>query len=556
VDAELATVTYIDPSSSPDTITITASDSLGVQAAPQSIAVSVQPLTLNALDGFAAAQTQVLASPVIDWSSLQTSLRPAYIDGTDWNLIWDRFVAQNGTTLQSLVAALTPISSELTSISLLPPSLTDVATLLSDELEQASGILPNITLADTTDLAPAGSGLDLLLTRTYSASLVNRNNAGPFGDGWTFTYGISAVTDASGNVYITSASGVELFTLQSNGTYAASAGDSSTLTLSYGAYVLTGINGTVERFLADGQIGSITDSNGNTINISYGTNGVISGVISSNGESLTFTTNAQGRITSAADQDGQQTTYTYDASGDLLLSASGPDGVTSYSYASAGSPETLNALTQITNPDGTTENFQYDSQGDLISRSGNNGAGQITYGYPYAGTVTETDAAETATLTFDTNGNLAETEDPLGNVTQYRYNSNGNLTGVVTPTGGTYSYNYDSSGNLIGYTDPDGGTASATYAPRTNLLTSFTDQNGNKTTYSYNSAGDLSGVTENGDGTSYQYSSNGLLTRLTDARGQTTTYSYNAQGLLTREAFSDGTFQAYAYNSQGELISA
>ena len=168
--------------------------------------------------------------------------------------------------------------------------------------------------------------------------------------------------------------------------------------------MLTSINGTVERFLPDGQFSSITDSNGNTINVNYDSNGFISSVTSPNGQSLTFTTNAQGRITSATDQDGQQTTYTYDASGDLLLSVSGPDGATSYSYDASGNPLTQNALTEIVNPDGTTETFAYDSQGDLISQAGSNGAGQITYSYPSTGVVTETDAAGNATtLIYDPN---------------------------------------------------------------------------------------------------------------------------------------------------------
>ena len=112
-----------------------------------------------------------------------------------------------------------------------------------------------------------------------------------------------------------SPSGMELFTLQPTELRRAGRRPLDADLVGW-RYVLTEINGTVERFLPDGQISSITDSNGNTIDVSYNASGVISGVTSSNGQSLTFTTNAEGRITSATDDDGQTTTYTYDASGD------------------------------------------------------------------------------------------------------------------------------------------------------------------------------------------------------------------------------------------------
>jgi YD repeat-containing protein len=110
--------------------------------------------------------------------------------------------------------------------------------------------------------------------------------------------------------------------------------------------------------------------------------------------------------------------------------------------------------------------------------------GQVTYSYPGTGTVTETNAAgNSTTLIFEANGDLAENKDSLGNVTKYQYNSSNELAGVVMPTGATYTFSYDADGNLTGYTDPDGGSVSTAYAPGTDLLTSFTDQDGNKTNY-------------------------------------------------------------------------
>jgi RHS repeat-associated protein len=531
------------------------------------ISVDFTPYNIDGNIQFSLGSSSFAPATLLDVSSLEQTLRPPTIDVADWNNIWNRFVAQVGTTVGSTILGLVQVpvigitagsldaalAQAATTLSQIGQPTSVVNTLLNYELQQASGLLPNIFLVKTADLAPVGTGLNLSFTRTYSTSLLNRDNPGPFGNGWTFSYGISAITDASGNVYITSPSGTEVFTPQPDGTYAAQPGDSSVLTMSGGTYVLTSTDGTVERFLSSGQIGSITDSNGNTVTVSYDSDGIISGITSS----LTFTTNSQGRITSVSDGAGQQVTYTYDASGDHLLSVSGPGGVTSYSYDASGNPLSLNALTRITYPDGTSANFQYDSQGNLSSQSGSNGTGEISYSYG-AGTVIETDTAGNAiTLIYDSNGNLAETKDALGNVTKYQHNSAGELTNIVTPTGATVAYRYDSEGNLIGYTDSNGRPISATYAPGTNLPTSFTDQNGNTTKYSYSAAGDLTGIIcEDGSGATYQYSPNGLLTSTTDARGQTTTYAYNAQGLLTLETFSDATFQAYGYNAKGELVSA
>ena len=423
-------------------------------------------------------------------------------------------------------------------------------------MAQASAALPNITLAATTDLALAGSGLDLSLTRTYSASLLNRNNAGVFGDGWTFTYGVQATTDASGDVYITSSAGTEVFTLNSDGIYSAEAGHSSTLTEVNGAYVLTESSGAVEKFLADGDLSSIADANGNVVTVSYGANGYISGLTSSNGQSIAFTTNAAGRITSATDNDGETITYTYDASDDHLLSVTGPNGATTYSYSSSDDAYVTNALTGITNPDGVQQTFTYDSQGDLASQTG--ASGIISYSYPGAGTLVETDAAgDKTTLSYDESGNLVGAVDAEGNGTTLTYDGNDDLTSVATPLGETYAYAYDALGNLTSYTDPTGGVVTATYEPGTNLLTSLTDQNGNATNYSYNSAGDLTGITyDNGSTQTYTYSSSGAVTSSTDQMGRTTTYAYNSQGLLANETFADGTSQSYTYNALGELTSA
>ena len=234
--------------------------------------------TFHGYFGYAQFITMTLAFGVlqggddaIDWSSLASSTRPPTIDPTDWNLIWGRFEAQVGTTTQSLVNAL---SQDATTLSAIGQTTSDLASLLGYELDRASGALTAVTLSSADDLAMSGPGLDLSLSRSYSSSLVGRNEAGAFGDGWTFTYDIKAVTDSSGNVYIESPNGTETFAL-SGGAYVAASGDSSKLTAANGGYVLTTADGGVETFRADGQISSIRDAAGDLVSVAYDNNGVI-----------------------------------------------------------------------------------------------------------------------------------------------------------------------------------------------------------------------------------------------------------------------------------------
>ncbi len=488
---------------------------------------------------------------------LLASARPPSIDQTDWSLIEDRLQTRLGFTPWSFDGEIAVALGELSQIGQAPSDKV-LSTALAYELNAASGVLPDITLAQTTDIAESGAGIDLALTRIYSASFLNRNSAGAFGDGWTYTFQVRAQTDASGNVYITSAAGSEVFTAQSGGGYVATPGDSSVLTRIAGAFLLTDASGTVERFRPDGQLSSVTDANGNSIALSYDTDGVISRVGDTNGQFLTFTINAQGRITSAVDQNGQTVTYAYDGSGEHLLSATSPAGTTRYSYDSSGNPLVRNALSQVTTPDGTTQTFQYNSQGDLSSQSGPGGAGAVSYGYGAIGTVTETDATGApTTLVYDANGNLAEAIDASGAVTGLQYDSHGELTGVASPGGGSYQFSYTADGNLRSYTDPNGGTVSATYSPGPDRLTSLADQRGNTTQYHYDAGGDLTEIIQaDGKGTTYRYAPSGALTETVDATGQTIQYSYDSSGLLAGKAFSDGTSESYAYDAQGNLTSA
>jgi len=90
---------------------------------------------------------------------------------------------------------------------------------------------------------------------------------------------------------------------------------------------------------------------------------------------------------------------------------------------------------------------------------------------------------------------------------------------------------YDAAGNLIGLVNAAGKSSSFT---RDSLgrITSYTDPNGNKTTYSYTGSGQRPTLITHPDGTTQQktYNQFGETTKVVDENGNTTTFAYDASG--------------------------
>jgi len=167
--------------------------------------------------------------------------------------------------------------------------------------------------------------------------------------------------------------------------YSAQPGDTNQLTVVSGAYVLTGSDGTVEKFLTNGNLSSITDSNGNVVSVDYNSSGFISEVTSSNGQSLTFTTNTQGLITSATDGEG---TYTYNLQ-NQMISTTSPSGTTTNTYDALG-----NLVS--TDVNGVVSNYIIDPL--AVSTSATGPLSAIAQAYNASGSVTAKSQQEIAII--------------------------------------------------------------------------------------------------------------------------------------------------------------
>jgi RHS repeat-associated protein len=391
----------------------------------------------------------------------------------------------------------------------------------------------------STDFSVPGRGVPLDLTRTYESSEAGTD--GPFGYGWSDSYGMSLATGSAGNVTITQEDGSTvtfspdgsggfttppyvLATLgqNSDGSYTftrdrgetrygfSAAGrltsetdlNGSATTLAYNAAAqLARVTDPAGRTLAftysGAHVATVTDPLGRVYRYSYDASGDLVKVTDPLSRSWTFTYDGKHRLLTTTDPAGRTTSNTYNASGQVTEQSDPDGGKTTWSYS--GDADSLaGGSTTMTDPDGDETVYQY-SDLEMVSETegaGTAAAATISYAYDPAtlGVISQTDPdGDTTTNTYDPNGNLLTSADPLGNTTTYTYNSLNEVTSKQDPLGDTTYRDYDADGNLLEVTDPDGETTSYAYGDSTHPgdITSVTDPDGHVTAYTYDADGDV-----------------------------------------------------------------
>jgi RHS repeat-associated protein len=270
-------------------------------------------------------------------------------------------------------------------------------------------------------------------------------------------------------------------------------------------------------------------------------------------------------LTGVTDPNGQQTSYTVDAAGNPLTVTDPLGRQTTNTY------NAFNQLLTTQDPNGVTTTYVYNSNANLASTSrpltGTSQTQTTTYTYTDAshpGDVTSMVDPDSKTWTYgyDAYGDRASVSDPLGDKTTYVYSADGWMTSSVSPKGNvagcgcqstyTTTYAHDNFGNLTTVTDPLGHQTIRHYDADQNL-DSFTDGDGNKTTYIYDFANQQTQVQRpdtttlttdyNLDGTvqdqkdgksnalvTYGYDPLARVTAVTDALGNATSYAYDGAG--------------------------
>lgn len=134
--------------------------------------------------------------------------------------------------------------------------------------------------------------------------------------------------------------------------------------------------------------------------------------------------------------------------------------------------------------------------------------------------------------------------DAAGNSKQYQYDASGNLTKQTNVTGGNaqteFEKTYDNSGRSV-----CGGFAGQVCTTK--------DGNGKTTSYTYDTAGNMTKVTPPAPmgATTYAYDSLGRVTSTTDGNSQTVAYSYDVHDHIAKQDYPTSADITYLYSEAG-----
>ena len=160
-------------------------------------------------------------------------------------------------------------------------------------------------------------------------------------------------------------------------------------------------------------------------------------------------------------------------------------------------------------------------------------------------------------FTYDTSGffNLLRSVDPTGRTTSFAYANQVDLSAISQTTANGFQttiaqfiYNYQH--RPIYYTDAAGQTTTYSYNTA-GQLTSVPNPLNQKTTYQYDTSGNLTTIVNanNATAASFTYDAYARVATYTDSEGWTATYSYDNADRITKIAYPDGTVDSYTYSN-------
>ena len=313
-------------------------------------------------------------------------------------------------------------------------------------------------------------------------------------------------------------------------------GDGTTETITPGAWgeplQITGRDGLITEYEVDaaGMVTAVTDPLGVVTRFEYdwrATGIVPKATITPNGLVRMMECDNAGRPVASTDPAGRRSSVTRDVRG-LVTEVIDPVGnMTTVEYSPEG------WVTRVINPDGSERSATYDGEGNLIEAMNEAGAKTTTH-----------------YTVFD---EVSEVVSPNGGVTRYTYNTQMEPIMVTNADGHTWQLSYDLDGSIVhevdynglitqSHTTPDklrldvttgAGTMTTLFDPYGRMTETLDDQ-GNATTYRWDTLGRIHQVVNRWCTTDYSYDEYGRslteTTTLYSGESHTMAFTYGQLG--------------------------
>ena len=244
-------------------------------------------------------------------------------------------------------------------------------------------------------------------------------------------------------------------------------------------------------------------------------------------------------------EDNYGTNYSYDSDGKLILQKSDSGDAIRYTY---NGPDITKIAFEKNGTEKDNETYTYDNNHNILTSTTKDGI-VTSYTYP------------------STNRGMPtkiEVEDASGNLTskvEYTYTAYDNyLATTKDENGQVTTYNYNTTRGLLNsVTDPMGNVTSYTYNTNNDdpLTTSGSiDANTNATvSYTYDAQGRVTGIAPAGTTYNFTYDQFGRVTGTSVSGNTLSTVAYNSDGTVATSTYGNGTVHSYEYDSMDRVTS-
>lgn len=302
------------------------------------------------------------------------------------------------------------------------------------------------------------------------------------------------------------------------------------------------------------QLQSYTDAEGNTTTYEY----------------VNLTNYAASKLLSRIQlPKGNYIKNEYDANRRLTKTTNGLNGVpttqTNISVNAEYNNQTASTYSQIEvlrNGQTSSFNYSFDRNNVVTNMTGAEGFSKSStyddYSHPELPTYINDNEFEIRNISYDKKGNVTSFslnnyygENPTMRMT---YDEKNNLTSYTDLNGNTTTYTYDTNGNLTHISSPEGVTADINVNSK-GLPTEITNALGVKTKFEYNNYGNLTKTqipTLNIESAA-RYDNASRLISMTDALNRTKSYEYNNNDFLTKETDAANHATQYEYDVNDNL---